>query len=83
MNKIYRYIVLINVMIVMLWGGYNLSYNASYFTFHKDNGYDRIKAEKFTYCNNPGSPELPVKFLNFIIPPNANAEYYEKLPSDL
>ncbi len=38
------------------------------------NGFDRIRAPRFSLRGEPGTPELPAVYLNYIIPPNAKAE---------
>ncbi len=55
-------------------GGYTIDYSPNEFSFYKDQGYDRIKAPKFSLHGEPGTPELPAVYLNYIIPPNARAE---------
>ncbi len=55
-------------------GGYTLDYPATEFSFYKENGFDRIRAKNFCLRGEPGTPELPAVYLNYIIPPNAKAE---------
>ncbi len=55
-------------------GGYTLDYTSNEFSFYKENGFDRIKTPKFSLYGEPGTPELPAVYLNYIIPPNAKAE---------
>mgnify|MGYP005855039393 FL=1 len=55
-------------------GGYTLDYPSTEFSFYKENGFDRIKALEFSLRGEPGTPELPAVYLNYIIPPNAKAE---------
>ncbi len=60
--------------VILLWGGYTVDYPATGFSFYKVNGFDRIRAPKFSLRGEPGTPELPAVYLNYIIPPNAKAE---------
>jgi len=55
-------------------GGYTIDYPSTEFSFYKDQGFDRIKAKNFCLRGEPGTPELPAVYLNYIIPPNAKAE---------
>ncbi|MEO0127633.1 MAG: C25 family cysteine peptidase [candidate division WOR-3 bacterium] len=57
-----------------IMGGYTLDYPPAEFSFYKENGFDRIKAPRFSLRGEPGTPELPAVYLNYIIPPNAKAE---------
>ncbi|MEO0129288.1 MAG: C25 family cysteine peptidase [candidate division WOR-3 bacterium] len=67
-------IILIGAPVILLWGGYTLDYPPAEFSFYKENGFDRIKAPRFSLRGEPGTPELPAVYLNYIIPPNAKAE---------
>lgn len=55
-------------------GGYTVDYSPSEFSFYKENGFDRIRAIKFALDGEPGTPELPAVYLNYIIPSYAKAE---------
>jgi hypothetical protein len=55
-------------------GGYTVDYSPSEFSFYKENGFDRIKAIKFALDGEPGIPELPAVYLNYIIPSYAKVE---------
>jgi hypothetical protein len=44
------------------------------FSFYHDHGYDRIAAYGFSRGGEPGAPELPVVYLNYIIPPDAKVD---------
>jgi len=55
-------------------GGYTVDYSPSEFSFYKENGFDRIKAINFALIGEPGTPELPAVYLNYIIPPYAKVE---------
>ncbi|HEC79057.1 MAG TPA: T9SS type A sorting domain-containing protein [candidate division WOR-3 bacterium] len=55
-------------------GGYTLDYSPIEFSFYKENGFDRIRSPKFNLHGEPGTPELPAVYLNYIIPPNVKAE---------
>ncbi|MGB9722104.1 MAG: C25 family cysteine peptidase, partial [bacterium] len=72
--KFLKIAILIGVSVVLLWGGYTVDYPATTFSFYKQQGFDRIKAPKFSLRGEPGTPELPAVYLNYIIPPNAKAE---------
>lgn len=73
MSKVKKITFLLLILAVTLWG-YRLDYLSSDFTFYKDNGYDRIKAQNFALMGEPGAPELPAVYLNYIIPLNAKVE---------
>ena len=73
MSKLIR-ITILSLLPVCILLGYVADYPQSMFSFFKQNGYDRIKALKFTLHGEPGTPELPVVYLNYIIPPNAKVE---------
>jgi hypothetical protein len=73
MEKASRTWLLICVPAFLLWG-YTLDYTQSEFSFYEENGYDRIKALKFALGGEPGTPELPAVYLNYIIPPSAKVE---------
>jgi len=51
-----------------------VDYSPAEFSFYKENNFDRIRAPKFCLRGEPGTPELPAVYLNYIIPPNAKAE---------
>ena len=55
-------------------GGYTIDYSPAEFSFYKENNFDRIRAPKFSLRGEPGTPELPAAYLNYIIPPNAKAD---------
>jgi hypothetical protein len=74
MKGIVKYPILVFIPTILLWGGYTIDYPATEFTIFKDGGFDRIKALHFNMSDKSGSPELPVVFLNYIIPPNASVE---------
>jgi len=56
-----------------LWG-YTLNYSLSDFPIEIVNGYSKFKAKNFVLEGNPGSPELPSIYLNYIIPPNSKVD---------
>jgi len=53
-------------------GGYTVDYSLDEFTFYEDRGYDRIKG--FEPVGQPGAPELPAVYLNYIIPAYTRVE---------
>lgn len=53
---------------------YELNYYQNQFSFYSDRGFDRISAPGFRFDLPPGAPELPVKYLHFIIPPEQEAK---------
>ncbi len=55
-------------------GGYTVDYSPSEFSFYKKNGFDRVKAINFALIGEPGIPELPAVYLNYIIPSYAKVE---------
>ena len=72
--KVLRSFILTGAWVILLWGGYTIDYSPAEFSFYKEKGYDRIKTPRFELCGEPGTPELPAVYLNYIIPPNARAE---------
>ena len=62
------------ISVTLLRGGYTLDYSPTEFSFYKENGFDRIRAKGFAFIDKPGTPELPVVYLTYIIPPNAKVE---------
>jgi hypothetical protein len=73
MNKLIKSAVFLLVPVYFVFG-YNAIFSSSDFSFFKTNGYDRIKAVKFSFQGEPGTPELPVVYLNYIIPSNSKVE---------
>lgn len=74
MIRVTKYLSLIFLPTILLWGSYTLNYSLSDFTFHYENGFTRIDAKEYSVYRPPGEPELPSIFLNYIIPPNAKVE---------
>ncbi|OPX17788.1 hypothetical protein BXT86_04585, partial [candidate division WOR-3 bacterium 4484_100] len=72
--KVLRSFILTGAWVILLWGGYTIDYSPAEFSFYKEKGYDRIKTPRFELCGEPGTPELPAVYLNYIIPPDAKAE---------
>jgi hypothetical protein len=74
-RKLFFLICLIIAPVFFIWGEiYVLDYTPADFSFYTENGFDRIKTSNFALIGEPGTPELPAVFLNYIIPPNAKAE---------
>jgi len=74
MVRLCKISILLSISCILLWGGYTVNYSSAEFSFYKENGFDRIRAPKFSLRGEPGTPELPVVYLNYIIPPNAKVE---------
>ncbi len=74
MKNILKYLFLVIIPAILLWGGYTIDYPTTEFSIFKEGNFDRIKAMHFSMSDKPGAPELPVVFLNYIIPPNASVE---------
>jgi len=74
MVKLCKISILLSISCILLWGGYTIDYSPTAFSFYKENGFDRIKAPKFSLRGEPGTPELPAVYLNYIIPPDAQAD---------
>lgn len=52
------------------FGPFTITFSPADFTFHKDGNYDRFLAPCYDLTSGkPGTPELPVKYLTYIIPP--------------
>ncbi|OYD14949.1 hypothetical protein CH330_07120 [candidate division WOR-3 bacterium JGI_Cruoil_03_51_56] len=49
-------------------GPFEVTLRSSEFTFERENGFIRIKPQSSPVHQNPGHPELPVKYLRYIIP---------------
>jgi hypothetical protein len=64
-------------------GPYTLSYNLSQFEFSVESGYDRVKGIEMTAVTDTGAPELPVKYLNFILPNATKVQNVEILSLSL
>jgi hypothetical protein len=64
-------------------GGYTVDYSPSEFSFYKENGFDRVKAINFALIGEPGTPELPAVYLNYIIPSNTKVESLIVLQSNV
>ncbi len=47
---------------------YTLPFDLSQFEFSVENGFDRVNGIDMSATTDTGAPELPVKYLNFIIP---------------
>ncbi|MEO0190250.1 MAG: C25 family cysteine peptidase [candidate division WOR-3 bacterium] len=54
--------------ILFAQGPYTLSFDLSQFEFSVENGFDRVRGIEMSATTDTGAPELPVKYLNFIIP---------------
>jgi hypothetical protein len=67
-------VVCMCLCVVLLWAGYTIHHSSVEFSFFEDNGFDRIKAIGYALVGEPGSPELPAAYLNYVIPPNAEVE---------
>jgi hypothetical protein len=81
----YKYFCLVIISFLILpipalaSGPFRLNYSHSQFTFYSERGFDRIKASDFHFTLPPGAPELPVKYLHFIIPPDKEVEFINYL----
>ncbi len=64
-------------------GPYTLSYNLSQFKFSVENGYNRVKGLEMATTTDIGTPELPVKSLNFILPNGQRVENIEVISINL
>ncbi|MEO0100994.1 MAG: hypothetical protein ABIK84_01170 [candidate division WOR-3 bacterium] len=62
------------ILFVSQGNGFEIQHNPSQFSFYSDRGFDRVRAPDFYPSGNPGAPELPVKYLHYIIPPDKKAE---------
>ena len=68
---LYIGLVVISVALpIFAFGPFQLQHFPNQFSFYRSNGFDRIRVENFILQGSPGSPELPVKYLHYIIPPN-------------
>jgi hypothetical protein len=67
-------VLVISIAITLMWGEYTLDYSLSQFSFTRESGYDRISADGFIFCDEPGTPELPSIYLHYIIPPYAKVD---------
>jgi len=74
MTYIAKCFIAVGIIATTLWGGYTVDYSPSEFSFYKENGFDRVKAINFALIGEPGTPELPAVYLNYIIPPYAKVE---------
>ena len=74
MTYIAKWCIAVGIIATTLWGGYTVDYSPSEFSFYKENGFDRIKAINFALIGEPGTPELPAVYLNYIIPSYAKVE---------
>lgn len=83
MKVIVKLVAFFGIMVTVLWGGYTVDYSPSEFSFYKENGFDRIKAIKFALIGEPGTPELPAVYLNYIIPSYAKVESLIVSQSDI
>jgi hypothetical protein len=65
-------IVLISLIVIPLFGfgPFQVQHLPNQFTFQQHQGFDRIHARDFILQGKSGAPELPVKYLHYIIPPN-------------
>ena len=73
MCKMLKMVLLISIPICFMWG-YLVDDSLSEFSFYKDKEFDRIKALNFAFGGEPGIPELPAVYLNYIVPQNAKVE---------
>jgi hypothetical protein len=55
---------------ICAFGPFQLQHFPNQFSFYQHNRFDRVSAPNFILRGSPGSPELPVKYLHYIIPPN-------------
>ncbi len=83
MMRIIKIALLICIPVTVLRGGYTADYSLSQFSFIEENGFDRIRARGFTFIGEPGTPELPSIYLNYIIPPDAKIESLIILQSNI
>ncbi len=74
MIKYLKTAFVIIVPFCLVWGGYVKDYSITQFSFYKVQNFTRIQAKDFTLNGNPGAPELPAVYLNYIIPPNVKVE---------
>jgi len=77
-----KYTLLVSITFlsfVFAQGPYTLSFNLSQFEFSVENGYDRIRGIEMSAIADTGAPELPVKFLNFILPNGTRIQEIEIL----
>lgn len=73
MTKLFKSMLLISIPVYLLQG-YALHYSQSQFSFESVNGYTKIKSRGFTHEGEPGAPELPVAYLNYIIPASSKTD---------
>ncbi len=74
-----KFIVLVCVIPLLTIAGtieHSLTVHPSDMIIENLHGYDYISLPGYTHLSEPGSPELPVLYLSFVIPPDAQ---YEKL----
>jgi hypothetical protein len=62
------------VCLVGALAAYQLSYSRGQFSFVPERGFQRVVATDFFPDGPPGSPELPVRFLTYILPPDMKAD---------
>jgi len=73
MCKLHKILIMMYIPICYLCG-YTLNYSQSHFPMEIVNGYSKFKTQDFALSGNPGSPELPSIYLNYIIPATAKVD---------
>ena len=73
-NGVIRTGVCVCIWVALLWAEYAIHHSPAEFSFYESNGFDRIQALGYALVGEPGTPELPAAYLNYIIPPNAKVE---------
>jgi hypothetical protein len=62
------------VCLVGVLAAHQLSYSPGQFSFEPERGFQRVVAKDFTHDGPPGYPELPVRFLTYILPAGVQAD---------
>jgi hypothetical protein len=70
----FSYLLAIMFLINFQGFAYQIQNYVSQFSFYMERGFHRIRAPEFFLQGTPGHPELPVKFLHYIIPPNMKVD---------
>ncbi|MEO0083963.1 MAG: C25 family cysteine peptidase [candidate division WOR-3 bacterium] len=69
-NLVIIVLLLVITLPLSAFGPFQVQHLPNQFTFYQQQGFDRIRARDFIMQGRPGTPELPVKYLHYIIPPN-------------
>jgi hypothetical protein len=72
MSRICRILIVVCVFTIPLWAEYTIYFSRADFTIHKENGFDRIAAQRCAHVGSPGEPEMPAVYYNYIIPPSVH-----------